>query len=94
MHVAGSGRTDAGVHALAQVAAISIENPIPLDNFRRAVNRLLPGMIRINHVREVHAEFHPRFDAVRKTYEFRILSRRSLFALCAALCLSPSVSVE
>lgn len=72
VHVAGSGRTDAGVHALAQVAAISIENPIPLDNFRRAVNRLLPGMIRINNVCEVHAGFHPRFDAVRKTYEFRI----------------------
>ena len=72
VHVAGSGRTDAGVHAIAQVAAISIENPIPLDNFRRAVNRLLPPTIRVNHVREVHADFHPRFDAVRKTYEFRI----------------------
>jgi len=71
VHVAGSGRTDAGVHALAQVAAISIENPIPVDNFRRAVNRLLPNTIRINRVREVRSDFHPRFDAVRKTYEFR-----------------------
>ncbi len=72
VRVAGSGRTDAGVHALAQVAAISIENPIPVDNFRRAVNRLLPATIRINNVREVCADFHPRFDAVRKTYEFRL----------------------
>jgi tRNA pseudouridine38-40 synthase len=71
VHVAASGRTDAGVHALAQVAAISIENPIPTDNFRRAVNRLLPGSVRIFDVAETHAEFHPRFDAVRKTYEYR-----------------------
>jgi tRNA pseudouridine38-40 synthase len=72
VHVAGSGRTDTGVHAFAQVAAVSIENRIPPDHFRRAVNRLLPKAIRIDHVREVHAEFHPRFDASRKTYEYRI----------------------
>jgi tRNA pseudouridine38-40 synthase len=72
VQVAGSGRTDAGVHAFAQVAAVSIENRIPPDNFRRAVNRLLPAAIRINHVREVQAEFHPRFDALRKTYEYRV----------------------
>ena len=40
--VHGSGRTDAGVHALGQVAAFSIANPIPCDNLRRAINRLLP----------------------------------------------------
>lgn len=72
VHVAASGRTDAGVHALAQVAAVTLENPIPPDNFRRAVNRLLPTTIRINHVREVGLDFHPRFDAKRKTYEYRI----------------------
>jgi tRNA pseudouridine38-40 synthase len=72
VHVAGSGRTDAGVHALAQVAAVSIENPIPIDNFRRAVNRLLPAAIRINGVAETALDFHPRFDARRKTYEYRI----------------------
>lgn len=72
VHVAASGRTDAGVHALAQVAAISLENPIPTDNFRRAVNRLLPPSIRVSNVSETAKEFHPRFDAVRKTYEYRI----------------------
>jgi tRNA pseudouridine38-40 synthase len=70
--VAGSGRTDAGVHALAQVAAVTIENPIPTDNFRRAVNRLLPKDIRVSNVRETELTFHPRFDAMRKTYEYRI----------------------
>src|SRR5947209_8542790 len=73
VHVAGSGRTDAGVHALAQVAAFSIENPIPLPNLRRAVNRLLPPAIRVLSTEEVHADFHPRFDAKAKIYEYRIL---------------------
>ena len=73
VHVAGSGRTDAGVHALAQVAAFSIENPIPADNLRRAVNRLLPAAIRVLSAEEVHPEFHPRFDAIAKTYEYRIV---------------------
>jgi tRNA pseudouridine38-40 synthase len=73
VHVAGSGRTDAGVHALAQVAAFSIENPIPLPNLCRAVNRLLPPAIRILGAEEVHAEFHPRFDAQAKTYEYRMV---------------------
>jgi len=72
VHVAGSGRTDAGVHAYAQVAAVSIENPIPPDNFRRAVNRLLPKAIRVSRVEEVQPSFHPQFQARRKTYEYRI----------------------
>jgi len=72
VHVAGSGRTDAGVHALQQVAAFSIENPIPPANLQRAVNRLLPPAIRVCSVEEVDAAFHPRFDAKAKTYEYRI----------------------
>ena len=72
VQVAGSGRTDAGVHALAQVAAFSIENPIPVDNLRRAVNRLLPRDIRVLSVDEAALDFHPRFQAKRKTYEYRI----------------------
>jgi tRNA pseudouridine38-40 synthase len=70
VHVAGSGRTDAGVHALAQVAAFTLENPIPADNLRRAVNRLLPHAIRVLDAKETHAGFHPRFDARAKTYRY------------------------
>jgi tRNA pseudouridine38-40 synthase len=72
VQVAGSGRTDAGVHALAQVAAFSIENPIPAINLLRAANRLLPHDIRIVSVEEVADDFHPRFAAKAKTYEYRI----------------------
>lgn len=70
--VIASGRTDAGVHALAQVAAFSLENPIPLDNLRRAINRLLPRSIRVLETCEAYENFHPRFDAIAKTYEYRI----------------------
>lgn len=72
VHVAGSGRTDAGVHATGQVAAFTIGNPIPLPNLRRAVNRLLPPAIRVLSVEEAEPEFHPRFHAKAKTYEYRI----------------------
>ena len=70
--VHGSGRTDAGVHAAAQTAAFSLTNPIPVGNLRRAINRLLPPSIRILHLEETALDFHPRFDAVAKTYEYRI----------------------
>ena len=72
VQVAGSGRTDAGVHAWGQVAAFSIENPIPVNNLRRALNRLLPREIRVLGVEGAALDFHPRFQAKRKTYEYRI----------------------
>lgn len=72
VEVVGSGRTDAGVHALAQVAAFSIANPIPVANLKKALNRLLPADIRVLEVEEAPQDFHPRFQAVSKTYEYRI----------------------
>ena len=73
VHIDGSGRTDAGVHALAQVAAFNLANPIPCDNLRKAMNRLLPRDIRVLSVEDAAADFHARYDAVAKTYEYRIL---------------------
>ena len=72
VRVEGSGRTDAGVHALAQVAAFNLHNPIPPPNLKKALNRLLPPDIRIHRVTEAPPRFHPRFDALEKTYEYRI----------------------
>ncbi len=72
VHVTGAGRTDAGVHALAQVAAFDLENRIPTENLRRAMNRLLPPAIRVLEVEEAPRDFHPRRDALSKTYEYRI----------------------
>jgi tRNA pseudouridine38-40 synthase len=72
VHVAGSGRTDAGVHALAQVAAFSIQNRIPTANLQKAMNRLLSPAIRVVQVEEADPQFHPRYHARSKTYEYRI----------------------
>jgi tRNA pseudouridine38-40 synthase len=68
----GSGRTDAGVHALGQVASFTLEAPIPPQNLLRALNRTLPPSIRIVETRIVPDTFHARHSAVAKTYEYRI----------------------
>jgi tRNA pseudouridine38-40 synthase len=73
VHVAGSGRTDAGVHALEQVAGFNLDNPIPLSNLKRAVNRLLAPAIRVLTAEESAPDFHPRYQAKAKTYEYRIV---------------------
>jgi tRNA pseudouridine38-40 synthase len=69
----GSGRTDTGVHALAQVATFSLTAPIPAANLHRALNRALPSSIRILSVEPVPPDFHARHSALHKTYEYRIL---------------------
>jgi tRNA pseudouridine38-40 synthase len=68
----GSGRTDAGVHALAQVATFSTESSVPTANFVKALNDLLPPSVRILKVEEAAADFHARHSARRKTYRYRI----------------------
>ena len=68
----GSGRTDAGVHALAQVATIQTESVIPAANLVVALNDVLPASVRVLGVEEVAAEFHPRKSAQAKTYRYRI----------------------
>lgn len=69
----GSGRTDAGVHALAQVASFDLLASIPAPNLMRALNRTLPDSIRIIESRTVRSTFHARHSAVAKTYEYRVL---------------------
>ncbi|MEO6816308.1 MAG: tRNA pseudouridine(38-40) synthase TruA [Edaphobacter sp.] len=68
----GSGRTDAGVHALAQAASFSIESPIPPTNFHRALNHALPPSIRILAIDHAPPDFHARHSAIGKIYEYRI----------------------
>lgn len=68
----GSGRTDAGVHALAQVASFPLAAPIPPENLQRALNRALPAAIRILSTESVSPEFHARHSAQSKWYEYRI----------------------
>jgi tRNA pseudouridine38-40 synthase len=69
----GSGRTDAGVHALGQVASFALQAPIPPGNLLRALNRTLPASIRILDARIAPDAFHARHSAVAKTYEYRVV---------------------
>src|SRR3982075_4763691 len=69
----GSGRTDAGVHALAQVASFSTASTIPTENWMKALNDILPPTIRVLEVTEAAPEFHARKSARAKTYRYRIL---------------------
>src|SRR5271165_3154985 len=68
----GSGRTDAGVHALAQVVTFVTESSVPTENFVRALNDVLPVSVRVLQVEEAPAEFHARHSAKAKTYRYRV----------------------
>lgn len=68
----GSGRTDAGVHALAQVASCELQSPIPPSNLVIALNDVLPAEIRVTRIETVPPEFHARKSARAKTYMYRI----------------------
>jgi tRNA pseudouridine38-40 synthase len=68
----GSGRTDAGVHALAQTASVTLNSPIPTANLVRALNDVLPRSIRVLAVQEMPPDFHARHSATAKTYRYHI----------------------
>jgi len=68
----GSGRTDAGVHALAQVATFVTDASVPTENFVKALNDILPASVRVLEITEAPAAFHARHSACAKTYRYRI----------------------
>ena len=68
----GSGRTDAGVHALAQNVTFVTFSAVPTENFQKALNDILPAAVRVLEVKEMPGEFHARHSARGKTYRYRI----------------------
>lgn len=72
LRVHGAGRTDAGVHALAQRAHVDVPFAIPPRGLILGINQLLPSDVRVTRVEEVADDFHARFSAKAKTYEYRI----------------------
>ena len=70
--VIGAGRTDAGVHARGQVAAVALERQIDAGSVVRAVNNRLPAPVRVLDAAPAPDDFHARFDARRKSYRYRI----------------------
>lgn len=76
----GSGRTDAGVHALGQVAHLDVRTSLPPDQLVRRINDLLPADINLLGARKVPHRFHARHDAASRTYIYQIATRRTAFA--------------
>jgi tRNA pseudouridine38-40 synthase len=72
----GSGRTDAGVHALGQVASFALDAAIPATSLRRALNRTLPAAIRVLEAEAAPEGFHARHSAIAKTYEYRVFPEK------------------
>ena len=71
IRVVGASRTDAGVHALGQVAHFNFDTELPLNAIKRAINARLPLQIRIIDIKAVNTEFHSRFDATKKQYLYQ-----------------------
>jgi tRNA pseudouridine38-40 synthase len=76
----GSGRTDAGVHALAQVAHLDIKSAPPPESLRRRINDTLPSDINVLRVEPAKPRFHARHDAVARSYVYQVARRRTAFA--------------
>ena len=74
VRVIGSGRTDAGVHALAQVAHLRTRSSVPTPRLLRSVNALLPEAIAVTDLQEAAPAFHARFGATRKRYRYRMFT--------------------
>jgi len=80
--VTGAGRTDAGVHALGQVAHFDIAKPLSAQRVADALNaHLRPDPVAVVACEEVRDDFHARFDAVRRVYRYRIVERRAPLTL-------------
>lgn len=76
----GSGRTDAGVHALAQVAHLELYTALPPELLRRQINDALPADIHVREITKAPHKFHARHDAVARAYLYQISRRRTAFA--------------
>ncbi len=74
MTVHGAGRTDAGVHALGQVASFTLQASIDTTTLARALNAVLPLDVRVRDAEEMRSDFHARFSATGKRYRYRILN--------------------
>ena len=72
--VHGAGRTDAGVHALGQVASVRLTASIEPETLARALNAVLPDDVRVAHAEAAPDDFHARFSATGKIYDYRIVN--------------------
>ena len=90
----GSGRTDAGVHALRQVAHLDVDTTMPAETLRRRINDALPSDINVLRVEKVRHKFHARHDAIGRSYVYQIARRRTAFAKPFVWWVKESLDVE
>ena len=90
----GSGRTDAGVHALRQVAHLDLATTVPPDTLRRRVNDALPSDIVLLTMEKVRHRFHARHDAVARSYIYQLSRRRTAFAKAFVWWVKDDLDVE
>ncbi len=96
IHVVGSGRTDAGAHAVTQIIAFSTESRLGANTLQRAANAMLPRDVAVTWARDVDESFHPRFDARARHYRYVIWNRpvRSPFWEGRAAHVRPRLDVD
>jgi tRNA pseudouridine38-40 synthase len=90
----GSGRTDAGVHALAQVAHLEIDAAIVAEQLRRRLNESLPSDIVVLRAEKARARFHARHDAVARSYVYQIAARKTAFAKAFVWWIKEPLSID
>jgi tRNA pseudouridine38-40 synthase len=90
----GSGRTDAGVHAIAQVAHLDLDVSPPADQIVRRLNEALPADIVIVAARKAPARFHARHDAVARSYLYQVATRKVAFAKSFVWWVKEPLSVD
>lgn len=89
-----SGRTDRGVHALTQVSNFQTEGKIPIDRLEYALKRALPRDINIFSVEEVELDFNSRYDAVWRSYEYRLSANHNIFNRNRVMWVEDEIDVE
>ena len=80
VEIYGSGRTDAGVHAMAQVAHVEVHTTLPPETLRHRINDALPSDINVLRIDQVRHRFHARHDAIGRSYIYQVSRRRTAFA--------------
>jgi len=79
VEIVGSGRTDAGVHARKQIFHVDIQKPVDPIDFKLEMNGFLPHDIAIRKIQKVKSNAHARFDALQRSYEYRIVTEKDPF---------------
>lgn len=92
--IVGSGRTDSGVHATAQVFHFDYSGELDSEQLVFKANKMLPKDVALKHVKQVKRDAHARFDAVSRAYQYHIVTEKNPFAIDQAYFFTPELAIE